>query len=43
LRFVPRVSTVAALIRPKPLVRFLVGSVLLAPIAPGLLEAALIR
>ena len=42
LRFVPRVSTVAELIRPKPLVRFLVGGVLLAPIAPGLLETALL-
>jgi len=42
LRFVPRISTVAELIRPKLLVRFLVGGVLLAPIAPGLLETVLL-
>ncbi|MFL9922537.1 diguanylate cyclase [Paraburkholderia fungorum] len=42
LRFVPRVFTVAELIRPKPLARFLVGGVLLAPVAPGLLETALL-
>jgi diguanylate cyclase (GGDEF)-like protein/PAS domain S-box-containing protein len=40
LQFVPRISTVAELIRPKLLIRFLVGAVLLAPIAPGLLETA---
>ncbi|MFL9918107.1 diguanylate cyclase [Paraburkholderia fungorum] len=42
LLFVPRVSTVAELIRPKPLIRFLVGGALLPPIAPGLLETALL-
>lgn len=42
LRFIPRVAMVAELIRPRPLVRFLVGGVLLAPIAPGLLERALL-
>jgi diguanylate cyclase (GGDEF)-like protein/PAS domain S-box-containing protein len=42
LQFVPRISTVAELIRPKLLVGFLVGGVLLAPIAPGLLDTVLL-
>jgi integral membrane sensor domain MASE1 len=41
--FAPRISTVAELIRPKPLRRFLAGGVLLAPIASGLLATSLLR
>jgi len=41
--FAPRISTVAELIRPKPLVRFLTGGVLLAPIASGLLATTLLH
>jgi diguanylate cyclase (GGDEF)-like protein/PAS domain S-box-containing protein len=41
--FAPRrISTVAELIQPKPLVKFLLGGVLLAPFASGLLAAALV-
>jgi diguanylate cyclase (GGDEF)-like protein/PAS domain S-box-containing protein len=41
--FAPRVTAVAELICPKPLVRFLCGGVLLAPIASGLLATSLLR
>ena len=41
--FAPRISTVAELIRPKPLVRFLTGGVLLAPIASGLVVTTLLH
>jgi diguanylate cyclase (GGDEF)-like protein/PAS domain S-box-containing protein len=40
--FAPRVSTVAELIQPKPLVMFLLGGVLFAPIVSGLLVMALL-
>jgi diguanylate cyclase (GGDEF)-like protein/PAS domain S-box-containing protein len=42
LVFAPHTSTVAELIRPKPLVKFLFGGVLLAPIASGLFATALL-
>jgi diguanylate cyclase (GGDEF)-like protein/PAS domain S-box-containing protein len=41
--FTPRISTVAELIRPRTLVRFLTGGVLLAPIASGLIATTLLR
>jgi diguanylate cyclase (GGDEF)-like protein/PAS domain S-box-containing protein len=41
--FAPRISTVAELIRPRALVRFLVGGVLFAPIASGLIATTLLR
>ncbi|MCC8402516.1 diguanylate cyclase [Paraburkholderia sp. MMS20-SJTN17] len=41
--FAPRISTVAELIRPRTLVRFLAGGVLLAPIASGLIATTLLR
>jgi diguanylate cyclase (GGDEF)-like protein/PAS domain S-box-containing protein len=41
--FAPRISTVAELIRPKPLAKFLTGGVLFAPIASGLVAMALLR
>jgi diguanylate cyclase (GGDEF)-like protein/PAS domain S-box-containing protein len=40
--FCPSISTVAELIRPNPLVRFLIGGVLLAPILSGLFATALL-
>jgi diguanylate cyclase (GGDEF)-like protein/PAS domain S-box-containing protein len=42
LVFVPRISTVGDLIQPRPLIKFLLGGVLLAPIASGLLATALL-
>ncbi len=42
LRFVPRISTIAELTRPKLLVRFLAGGALLPPIAAGLFETVLL-
>src|SRR5258706_8729345 len=42
-RFAPRVATVVELIRPKPLVRLLVGGVLLAPIVSGIVATTLLR
>jgi diguanylate cyclase (GGDEF)-like protein/PAS domain S-box-containing protein len=42
LVFAPRISAVAELVRPKPLVKFLFGGVLLASIASGLLATALL-
>ncbi|MEW9585243.1 hypothetical protein [Paraburkholderia sp. DGU8] len=41
--FAPSISAIAELIRPKPLVRFLSGGVLLAPIASGLVATTLLR
>lgn len=43
LAFAARISTIAELIRPKPLTRFLAGGILLAPIVSGLLAATLLR
>jgi diguanylate cyclase (GGDEF)-like protein/PAS domain S-box-containing protein len=40
--FSPRVSTVAELIRPKPLLRFLAGGVILAPVVSGLMATILL-
>ncbi len=40
--FAPRISTVAELIRPRTLIRFLTGGVLLAPIASGLIATTLL-
>lgn len=42
-RFAPHISRVAELVRPKPLIRFLVGGVLLAPVASGLVATTLLR
>lgn len=42
LVFVPRILTIGDLIQPRPLVKFLVGGVLLAPIASGLLATAML-
>ena len=41
--FAPHVSTVTELVRPRPLIRFLVGGVSLAPIASGLVATTLLR
>ncbi|WP_144162021.1 GGDEF domain-containing protein [Paraburkholderia sp. BCC1885] len=41
--FAPRVSTVSELLRPKALVRFLSGSVAVAPVLSGLVATALLR
>ncbi|WP_233809529.1 bifunctional diguanylate cyclase/phosphodiesterase [Paraburkholderia sp. HP33-1] len=41
--FAPGISTVAELIRPRALVRFLTGGVLVAPIASGLVATTLLR
>jgi diguanylate cyclase (GGDEF)-like protein/PAS domain S-box-containing protein len=41
--FSPRVSTVAELIRPKPLIRFLAGGALLAPVVSGLFATLLLK
>lgn len=41
--FAPRVSTAIELIRPKPLIRFLAGGVVLAPVVSGLAATTLLR
>ncbi len=41
--FAPRLSAVADLLRPKALLRFLAGGVILAPLLSGLLATALLR
>jgi diguanylate cyclase (GGDEF)-like protein/PAS domain S-box-containing protein len=41
--FAPRISSVAELIRPKPLIRFVLGGVVLAPALSGLAATALLR
>lgn len=41
--FAPHVSTVTELVRPRPLIRFMVGGVSLAPIASGLVATTLLR
>jgi len=41
--FAPRIATAVELIRPNALLRFLAGSVVLAPLVSGLLAAALLR
>ncbi|MGF6239893.1 MULTISPECIES: bifunctional diguanylate cyclase/phosphodiesterase [Paraburkholderia] len=41
--FAPRLSTVADLLRPKALLRFLAGGVILAPLLSGLLATTLLR
>jgi diguanylate cyclase (GGDEF)-like protein/PAS domain S-box-containing protein len=41
--FAPRISAVAELLRPKALLRFLAGSVVLAPLLSGLLATTLLR
>jgi diguanylate cyclase (GGDEF)-like protein/PAS domain S-box-containing protein len=41
LRFAPRISTVAELIRPKPLIRFLVGGVVFSTFVSGLVAVTL--
>lgn len=41
--FVPRISAIAELLRPRALLRFLAGGVILAPFLSGLLATALLR
>jgi diguanylate cyclase (GGDEF)-like protein/PAS domain S-box-containing protein len=42
LRFAPRVRSVAELLRPRPLMKFLAGGIVCAPIASGLVVTALL-